>query len=95
MALKEDKSKSALAAMTAKLEAEGLENMAQEGIGSWVMVQCSPSPMGGGRWGGDVTPSFLLCLQDDSEQSNVTAGIQRQGLSTCSDLLFSPLSLFF
>lgn len=52
MALKEDKSKSALAAMTAKLEAEGLENMAQEGIGSWVMVQCSPSPMGGGRWGG-------------------------------------------
>ena len=43
MALKEDKSKSALPAMTAKLEAERLENMAQEGIRSWVTVQLSLS----------------------------------------------------
>lgn len=30
---------------------------------------------GGGREAEDVTPSFQLCSQDDSEQSNVTAGI--------------------
>lgn len=43
MALKEDKSKSALPVMTAKLEAERLKNMSQEGIRAWVMVQLSLS----------------------------------------------------
>lgn len=52
MALKEDKSKSALQAMTAKLEAERLENMAQEGIKSRVSIQ-PILPEAGGRsmWG--------------------------------------------
>lgn len=77
MALKEDKSKSALQAMTEKLEAERLENMAQEDIRSCVMVQpilleAGGRSMGkGDREAGDVTPSFLLCSQDNSDQSNI------------------------
>lgn len=55
--------------------------MAQESIRSCVVVQPilpeagGRSMGGGGREAEDVTPSFQLCSQDDSEQSNVTAGI--------------------
>lgn len=96
MALKEDKSKSALPVMTAKLEAEILENRFKEasGHGQWSsLFHLRPARGHGGQ--GDVTPSFPLCSKEDSEQSNVTAGIQRQILSICSYLLFTALSLFF
>lgn len=76
MSLKEDKSKSALQAMTAKLESREAGEYGSRRY--QVMVNCPaystcdrPQVMGGR----EVTPSFLLCSQEDYEQSNVTAGI--------------------
>lgn len=66
MALREDKSKSALPAITAKLEAGRMENITQEDIRSWVMVQPILPEASGRSWGDkDMTPSFMLCSQED------------------------------
>lgn len=87
-ALKNDKSKSALQVMTAKLEARKAREDAQKDIRSWLIVQSILPVTSQGHRGQEMWHSAPSSVAKKTEQSITTARIYRQGLPICSYLLF-------
>lgn len=92
-ALKNDKSKSALQVMTAKLEARRAREDAQKDIRSWLIVQSILPVTSQGHRGQEMWHSAPSSVAEKTEQSIATARIYRQGLPICSYLLFDLFCL--
>lgn len=87
-ALKNDKSKSALQVMTAKLEARKATEDAQKDIRSWLIVQSILPVTSQGHRGQEMWHSAPSSVSKKIEQSITTARIYTEVVPICSYLLF-------